>query len=167
MVCLCVEPLQELFSPVAALYRFSTEEEAIAMANDAPVGLAGYFYTQDLTRAFRVAEALEVGMVGINDGLLSSEVCVCVLGWVGRGRPLTAGIARAGCAVWRHQGVRPGARRRARRPARVYGDQVPVHWHVEVGGWLPMLNVVAFTVARLEVEERTSQHHLGACSLES
>ena len=63
----------ETFGPVAALFRFDTEEEAISLANDTPFGLAGYFYTRDLARAFRVAEALECGMVGINTGFLSVE----------------------------------------------------------------------------------------------
>lgn len=59
---------------VAALYKFETEEEVLRLANDTDVGLAGYFYSQDLGRVWRVAEALEVGMVGINTGMLSSAV---------------------------------------------------------------------------------------------
>ncbi len=65
---------EETFGPVAPLYRFETEEEAIRLANDSPYGLAGYFYARDLGRVFRVAEALEVGMVGVNTGILSTEV---------------------------------------------------------------------------------------------
>jgi succinate-semialdehyde dehydrogenase/glutarate-semialdehyde dehydrogenase len=65
---------EETFGPVAPLFRFETEEEVIRLANDADVGLAGYFYTRDLGRAFRVAEALEVGLVGVNDGVISNEV---------------------------------------------------------------------------------------------
>jgi len=65
---------EETFGPVAALFPFATEAEAITLANDTEVGLAGYFYTRDLARAWRVAEALEVGMVGINTGLISTEV---------------------------------------------------------------------------------------------
>ncbi|RJG54601.1 NAD-dependent succinate-semialdehyde dehydrogenase [Sphingobium terrigena] len=65
---------EETFGPLAALFTFDTEEEVIAMANDSEVGLAGYFYTRDLARAWRVGEALEVGMVGINTGLISTEV---------------------------------------------------------------------------------------------
>ncbi|MEZ5921740.1 MAG: NAD-dependent succinate-semialdehyde dehydrogenase [Parvularculaceae bacterium] len=64
----------ETFGPVAPLFRFETEEEAIAMANDTEYGLASYFYTQDLGRAFRVMEKLEYGMVGVNEGILSTEV---------------------------------------------------------------------------------------------
>lgn len=64
----------ETFGPVAPLFRFHTEAEAIALANDTPYGLAGYFYTRDVGRVFRVAEALEVGMVGINEGIISTEV---------------------------------------------------------------------------------------------
>ena len=64
----------ETFGPVAPLFRFHTEAEAIALANDTPYGLAGYFYTRDVGRVFRVAEALEVGMVGINEGIVSTEV---------------------------------------------------------------------------------------------
>lgn len=61
----------ETFGPVAPLVRFSTEEQAIAMANDTPYGLSAFFYTQNLNRAFRVGEALEFGMVGINAGSVS------------------------------------------------------------------------------------------------
>ncbi len=64
----------ETFGPVAALYRFNTEAEAIALANDTPFGLAGYFYSRDLGRVWRVAEALEVGIVGVNEGIISTEV---------------------------------------------------------------------------------------------
>ncbi|MDX3899579.1 MAG: NAD-dependent succinate-semialdehyde dehydrogenase [Sphingobium sp.] len=65
---------EETFGPLAALFPFDSEEDAIALANDTEVGLAGYFYTRDLARAWRVGEALEVGMVGINTGLISTEV---------------------------------------------------------------------------------------------
>lgn len=65
---------EETFGPLAPLFAFDTEEEALALANDTEVGLAGYFYTRDLARAWRVGEALEVGMVGINTGLISTEV---------------------------------------------------------------------------------------------
>jgi succinate-semialdehyde dehydrogenase/glutarate-semialdehyde dehydrogenase len=65
---------EETFGPVAACFRFNTEDEAIAAANDTPFGLSAYFYTRDLARAWRVAEALESGMVGINEGILSTEV---------------------------------------------------------------------------------------------
>ncbi|MCK5524438.1 MAG: NAD-dependent succinate-semialdehyde dehydrogenase [Thiomargarita sp.] len=65
---------EETFGPVAPLFRFKTEEEAIALANDTPFGLAAYFYSRDLGRAWRVAEALEYGMVGINEGIISTEV---------------------------------------------------------------------------------------------
>ncbi|MFA6154787.1 NAD-dependent succinate-semialdehyde dehydrogenase [Mesorhizobium sp.] len=65
---------EETFGPVAPLFRFRTEAEAVAMANDTPFGLAAYFYTRDLSRAFRVGEALEFGMVGLNTGLISTEV---------------------------------------------------------------------------------------------
>ncbi len=64
----------ETFGPVAPVFRFDTEEEAIAMANATEYGLASYFYTNDLGRAFRVSEALEYGMVGVNEGVLSTEV---------------------------------------------------------------------------------------------
>lgn len=64
---------EETFGPVAALFRFDTEEEAVSLANDTPYGLAGYFYSRDVARAFRVAESLECGMIGINTGFLSVE----------------------------------------------------------------------------------------------
>jgi succinate-semialdehyde dehydrogenase/glutarate-semialdehyde dehydrogenase len=65
---------EETFGPVAALFRFQTEGEAIALANDTEFGLAAYFYGRDVGRVWRVAEALEVGMVGVNTGLISTEV---------------------------------------------------------------------------------------------
>lgn len=61
----------ETFGPLAGLIKFETEEEVIRMANDTDVGLAGYFYSRDIGRVWRVAEALEVGMVGANTGLIS------------------------------------------------------------------------------------------------
>ena len=65
---------EETFGPVAPLFRFETEAQAIAMANDTEFGLAAYFYTRDLARSWRVAEALEYGIVGLNTGLISTEV---------------------------------------------------------------------------------------------
>lgn len=65
---------EETFGPVAALLRFHNEEEAIRLANHTEYGLAAYIYTRDLSRTFRVAEAIEAGMVGINTGLISNEV---------------------------------------------------------------------------------------------
>jgi succinate-semialdehyde dehydrogenase / glutarate-semialdehyde dehydrogenase len=65
---------EETFGPVAPLFRFETEREAIHMANDTEFGLAAYFYTRDLGRSWRVAEALEYGIVGLNTGLISTEV---------------------------------------------------------------------------------------------
>ncbi len=65
---------EETFGPVAPLFRFRTEEEAVRMANDTEFGLAAYFYTRDLARSWRVSEALEYGIVGLNTGLISTEV---------------------------------------------------------------------------------------------
>ena len=65
---------EETFGPLAPLFRFKDEAEVIAMANDTEFGLASYFYARDLGRVFRVAEALEYGMVGVNTGLISNEV---------------------------------------------------------------------------------------------
>ncbi len=65
---------EETFGPVAPLFKFKTEDEAIRMANDTIFGLAAYFYTRDFSRAVRVSEALEYGMVGHNTGLISNEV---------------------------------------------------------------------------------------------
>jgi len=65
---------EETFGPVAPLYRFKTEQEAIKMANDTEFGLAAYFYSRDIGRIFRVAEALEYGIVGINEGIISTEI---------------------------------------------------------------------------------------------
>ncbi len=65
---------EETFGPVAPLFRFSSEEEGIAMANDTEFGLASYFYARDLGRVWRVSEALESGIVGVNTGLISTEV---------------------------------------------------------------------------------------------
>jgi succinate-semialdehyde dehydrogenase/glutarate-semialdehyde dehydrogenase len=65
---------EETFGPVAPLFRFKTEHEAIALANDTEFGLAAYFYGRDIGRIWRVAEALEYGIVGINTGIISTEV---------------------------------------------------------------------------------------------
>lgn len=65
---------EETFGPVAPLFRFETEEEALRIANGTPFGLAAYFYTESLKRSWRVAEALEFGMVGLNTGSVSTEV---------------------------------------------------------------------------------------------
>ncbi len=65
---------EETFGPVAPLFRFETEDEVIRLANDTEFGLAAYFYTRDLARSWRVQEALEYGIVGVNTGLISSEV---------------------------------------------------------------------------------------------
>jgi len=64
---------EEIFGPVAPLFRFRTEEQAIAMANDTAFGLASYFYARDIGRIWRVSEALEYGIVGINEGIISNE----------------------------------------------------------------------------------------------
>jgi succinate-semialdehyde dehydrogenase/glutarate-semialdehyde dehydrogenase len=63
----------EIFGPVAPILKFETEEEAVTMANDTPFGLAGYFYARDVGRIWRVAEALDFGIVGINEGIVSNE----------------------------------------------------------------------------------------------
>ncbi|MCO4316131.1 NAD-dependent succinate-semialdehyde dehydrogenase [Phyllobacterium sp. 21LDTY02-6] len=63
---------EEIFGPVAPVYKFETEQEAIDLANNTQFGLASYFYTQDLGRAFRVSEGLKYGMVGINEGLITT-----------------------------------------------------------------------------------------------
>ena len=65
---------EETFGPVAPLFKFDTEEQVIEMANNTEFGLASYFYSKDMSKIFRVAEALEYGMVGINTGLISTEV---------------------------------------------------------------------------------------------
>jgi succinate-semialdehyde dehydrogenase / glutarate-semialdehyde dehydrogenase len=64
----------ETFGPVAPMFRFHTEEEAIRLANDTPFGLASYFYSRDIGRVWRVSEALEYGIVGVNEGIISTEV---------------------------------------------------------------------------------------------
>ena len=65
---------EEIFGPVAPLIRFKSEDEAVAIANDTPFGLAAYFFSKDVNRAWRVAERIEAGMVSINDGIFSNEV---------------------------------------------------------------------------------------------
>jgi succinate-semialdehyde dehydrogenase/glutarate-semialdehyde dehydrogenase len=65
---------EETFGPVAPIFKFETDEQALEMANDTEFGLASYFYTRDIGRVWRVAEALEYGMVGINTGLVSTEI---------------------------------------------------------------------------------------------
>jgi len=65
---------EEIFGPIAPLFKFKTEEEAIALANDTEFGLACYFYSRDIGRVWRVSEALEYGIVGINEGIISNEM---------------------------------------------------------------------------------------------
>jgi succinate-semialdehyde dehydrogenase/glutarate-semialdehyde dehydrogenase len=65
---------EETFGPVAPVFRFKTEDEVIKLANDTEFGLAAYFYGRDIGRIWRVAEALEYGMVGVNEGIISTEV---------------------------------------------------------------------------------------------
>ena len=65
---------EETFGPVAPLFRFTSDDEAIRLANDTEFGLAAYFYGRDVARVWRVAEGLEYGIVGINTGLISTEV---------------------------------------------------------------------------------------------
>ena len=65
---------EETFGPVAGIARFETEDEAVRQANDTPYGLASYFYSRDVGRIWRVSEALEYGIVGINTGVISTEV---------------------------------------------------------------------------------------------
>jgi acyl-CoA reductase-like NAD-dependent aldehyde dehydrogenase len=65
---------EEIFGPVAPLLRFSTEDEAIRRANDTPMGLAAYVYTREPTRIWRVSEGIDCGMIGVNTGLISTEL---------------------------------------------------------------------------------------------
>ncbi|BFM02844.1 hypothetical protein Psyaliredsea_14910 [Psychrobacter alimentarius] len=65
---------EEIFAPIAPIFKFDTDEEAVALANRTEYGLAGYFYSRDIGRVWRIAEALEVGMVGVNTGLLTTEL---------------------------------------------------------------------------------------------
>jgi len=65
---------EEIFGPVAPLFKFKTEEEAIRIGNDTPFGLSAYFYSRDIGRIWRVAEGLDYGIVGINEGIISTEV---------------------------------------------------------------------------------------------
>ena len=85
---------EETFGPVAPLFRFKTEAEAIQLANDTEFGLASYFYARDIGRIFRVAEALEYGMIGINEGIISTEVAPF-------GGVKSSGLGREGS----HQGI--------------------------------------------------------------
>lgn len=85
---------EETFGPVAPLFRFKTEAEAIALANDTEFGLASYFYARDIGRIFRVAEGLEYGMIGINEGIISTEVAPF-------GGVKSSGLGREGS----HQGI--------------------------------------------------------------
>ncbi|MCK4708009.1 MAG: aldehyde dehydrogenase family protein, partial [Gammaproteobacteria bacterium] len=65
---------EETFGPVAPIFKFSTEQEALDLANDTEFGLAAYFYARDVGRIWRIAEGLETGIVGINEGIISTEV---------------------------------------------------------------------------------------------
>jgi succinate-semialdehyde dehydrogenase/glutarate-semialdehyde dehydrogenase len=82
---------EEIFGPVAPLIRFKTEDEAVSIANDTPFGLASYFFTKDVHRAWRVAERIESGMVSINDGIFSNEV-IPFGGWKESGLGREGGI---------------------------------------------------------------------------
>ncbi|CAH1785047.1 unnamed protein product [Owenia fusiformis] len=73
---------EEIFGPVAPIIRFQTEEEAVRVANSTSYGLAGYFFTEDMSQLWRVAEKLEVGMIGINDGLITASTVEAPLGGV-------------------------------------------------------------------------------------
>ncbi len=99
---------EETFGPVAALFRFDDEAEAIAMANDTDSGLAAYCYTRDLARSWRVSEALQYGIVGINTGIISTEVAPF-------GGIKHSSIGSGGLPI---------------RPARLHGAEV----HLYVGG---------------------------------
>jgi succinate-semialdehyde dehydrogenase/glutarate-semialdehyde dehydrogenase len=65
---------QELFGPVSTIFRFQDEDDVVQRANDTPYGLAAYFYTQNQSRVWRVSEALEYGIIGTNEGIISTEV---------------------------------------------------------------------------------------------
>ena len=65
---------EETFGPMAPIFKFETEEEAIDLANDTEFGLAAYFYCRDIGRIWRVSEGLEYGIVGVNEGIISTEV---------------------------------------------------------------------------------------------
>jgi succinate-semialdehyde dehydrogenase/glutarate-semialdehyde dehydrogenase len=83
---------EEIFGPVAPVLPFDTEEEAVRMANDTPFGLVGYLFTQDVDRGFRVGEALEVGMVGLNTGIVANAAAPF-------GGVKTSGLGREGGRV--------------------------------------------------------------------
>jgi acyl-CoA reductase-like NAD-dependent aldehyde dehydrogenase len=95
---------EETFGPVAPLYRFKTDDEAIKMANDTEFGLAAYFYSRDIGRIWRVAEGLEYGIVGINEGIISTEIAPF-------GGMKESGIGPAGSPLGleiRHRGIPRG-----------------------------------------------------------
>src|SRR5262249_61464452 len=89
---------EETFGPVAAIARFSTESEAVAIANDTPYGLSAYFFSRDVGRITRVGEALEYGILGVNTGLVSTEVAPF-------GGVKEAGIGRGGASYGIDEGV--------------------------------------------------------------
>ncbi len=96
---------EETFGPLAPLFRFKDEADVIAQANDTEFGLAAYFYARDLSRVFRVGEALEYGIIGINTGIISTEV-----------------------APFGGVGLRPRPRRVEVRHRRLLRNQIYVHW---------------------------------------
>ena len=127
---------EETFGPVAGIARFSTEEEAVRIANDTPYGLAAYFYSQGLGRVHRVAEALEYGIVGINTGLISTEVAPF-------GGVKESGIGREGSSLRDRRVARAqvlgdrrleGRDRRAARLPRLHGEAPRARPAVRGGG---------------------------------
>ena len=88
---------EETFAPLAPIIRFKDENDVIAMANDTEFGLASYFYSRDMARVWRVAEALESGMVGVNTGLLANEAApfggVKQSGWAGKDRSTASRVS--------------------------------------------------------------------------
>ena len=113
---------EETFGPVAAVFRFTDEADAIAKANDTEFGLSAYFYSRDIVRVWRVAEALESGIVGVNTGLISNEVAPfggvkqSGLGREGSVHGIDEYLEMKYVCLGRHG--RTGASRQARRHAR-------------------------------------------------
>ena len=118
---------EETFGPVAPIYRFDHEDEAVQLANDTPYGLAAYFYTEDLSRTFRVYEALDYGIIGVNTGLfqprLHPSVALRSQGLGVKADLMESKNSRNQIWMYRNQVMSQDGLKRAAKAPKVMGDE--------------------------------------------